>query len=66
MNNHKTKKKSCKRCEKVTEQANTSEGFAGTKYMEDWTCTVCGSVDCVEKKGDPKFVTEFCVNTGGY
>jgi hypothetical protein len=34
--------------------------------MEDWTCTVCGSVDCVEKKGDPKFVTEYCINTGGY
>ena len=61
MNDHKTKKKSCKRCEKVTEQANTSEGFAGTVYYEDWTCTVCGKVDGVEKKGDPKFVTEFCV-----
>jgi len=55
------KKKSCKRCEKVTKQANTSEGFAGTIYYEDWTCTVCGQVTSIEKKGDPKFVTEYCI-----
>ena len=61
MNEHKTKKKSCKRCEKVTKQANTSEGFAGTIYYEDWTCTVCGQVTSIEKKGDPKFVTEYCI-----
>ena len=54
-------KKKCERCKKATPHVNSSEGFAGKIYYEDWTCTECGKVNCVEKKGDPKFVTEFCV-----
>ena len=61
MKDIKTVKKKCEKCKKATPQVNTSEGFAGTIYYEDWTCTVCGKVNLFEKKNDPKFVTEYCV-----
>lgn len=54
--------KKCKRCEKKTEHTNPSEGFAGTTYYEDWCCIVCGAYTLVPKKGEPKFVTEYCIN----
>ena len=58
--------KSCKRCEKKTTHENSSEGFAGTVYCEDWCCTDCGSYTVVPKKGEPKFETEYCISTGSY
>lgn len=58
--------KHCHRCEEKTEQENTSEGFAGLIYYNDYTCSVCGAVNCYPKKGEPKFETEYCVSTGSY
>ena len=58
--------KHCQRCEEKTEQEKTSEGFGGLIYYSDYTCSVCGAVNCYPKKGEPKFVTEYCINTGGY
>ena len=54
--------KNCKRCEKKTTHENRSEGFAGTTYYEDWRCVECGSYTLIPKRGEPKFVTEYCVN----
>ena len=58
--------KHCQRCEEKTEQEKTSEGFGGKIYYNDFTCSVCGAVNSFVKKGLPKFVTEYCINTGGY
>ena len=66
MNDHKTKKKSCQRCEKKTEHENSSEGFAGVIYYEDWCCVDCGAYTLIPKKGEPKFETEYCISTGSY
>ena len=52
----------CERCKKKTKHENRSEGFAGTTYYEDWVCVKCGSYNLIPKKGEPKFVTEFCIN----
>jgi len=54
--------KSCKKCEKKTTHENRSEGFAGIIYYEDWCCVECGVYTLVPKKGEPKFVTEYCIN----
>ncbi len=62
----KTVLKQCHRCKKKTEQENTSEGFAGKIYYNDYTCSVCGAVNCFKKVGEPKFVTEYSINTSGY
>ena len=58
--------KHCQRCKGKTEQEQTSEGFAGKIYYNDFTCSVCGAVNSFKKVGEPKFVTEYCINTGGY
>ena len=66
MSSIKTNKKSCRRCEKKTEHENSSEGFAGLIYYEDWRCVECGSYNLIPKKGEPKFVTEYCISAGSY
>ena len=60
------KKKLCQKCQKETEHTNSSEGFAGKIYYEDWWCTMCGKVTSIKKKGLPKHETIYCINTGGY
>ena len=62
MNLYWTSSKKCERCKKKTKHENRSEGFAGTTYYEDWVCVKCGSYNLIPKKGEPKFVTEFCIN----
>ena len=62
MSNITKKKKMCRRCKTKTEHDNSSEGFAGNIYYEDWCCTVCGSYTLIPKKGEPKFETEWCIN----
>ena len=59
-------KKKCERCKKVTAQVNTSEGFGGLEYYEDYTCTVCNKVNCFETKKRPNWITHYSVSTGGY
>ena len=58
--------KHCHRCEKKTEQKQTSEGFAGTTYYNDFTCSVCGKLNLFKKTGEPKHETEYCISIGGY
>lgn len=57
--------KHCHKCEKKTEQEKTSEGFGGTTYYNDFTCS-CGAVNCFKKIGLPKHETIYCINTNGY
>ena len=52
----------CERCKKKTTQENRSEGYAGTTYYEDWYCVDCDCIMLEKKRGNPKFITEWCVN----
>ena len=59
-------KKKCERCKKATPQVNTSEGFGGFEYYEDYTCTVCNKVNCFAINKRPQPFTVYNISTGGY
>lgn len=58
------KMKKCERCKKKTEQTNTSEGFGGTVYYQDWTCSVCGKINMFKSRKPYPTITEYTVSTG--
>lgn len=53
----------CERCMKKATQTNTSEGFAGTTYYQDWTCE-CGKVNLFKSRKPYPILTVFSVSTG--
>ena len=59
------KMKKCERCKKKTEQTNTAEGFGGTVYYQDWTCSVCGKINMFRSRKPYPTLTEYSVSTGG-
>ena len=48
---------------KKATQTNTSEGFAGTTYYQDWTCE-CGKVNLFKSRKPYPILTVFSVSTG--
>ena len=60
MSQLKKRLKKCERCEKKTQQTNTSEGYAGVVYYQDWTCE-CGKINSF-RLNPTQPLTEFTVS----
>ena len=56
----------CGTCNKKTEHEQTSEGWAGRQWTEDFVCNECGELYCRDAKAPVQQTQYFVVSTSSH